>query len=197
MHYQEALKHRRSRYQLNDEEIVSRDKIKEIFQDGLLHIPSPFNIQANRVLLLFGKESDDFWDALIEVMRENLDEEQFPKTEKKLEGFKAGYGTALVYVYQPSVDEMKEKFPNYAHNFEPWAEQSSGMFQYYVWSALQAEGLATNLQHYNELIEDWTKEHYDVPDGWAMRAQIPFGKPTGEPGDKDFRDLDETFIVKA
>ena len=56
----EAVEKRRSIYALGKEEVVSRERVKEIVDFAVKHAPSPFNSQSGRVVLLFGKESSKF-----------------------------------------------------------------------------------------------------------------------------------------
>ena len=63
------------------------------------------------------------------------------------------------------------------------------MHQYVLWTALEAEGLGVNLQHYNPPIDKRIESDYDVPETWSLKAQMVFGKPVGKPGDKVSRIL--------
>ena len=55
------------------------------------------------------------------------------------------------------------------------------MNQYVLWTALEAEGLGCNLQHYNPPIDVKLQTAYDVPPTWSLQSQLVFGKPTGGP----------------
>ena len=48
-----------------------------------------------------------------------------------------------------------------------------------------------NLQHYNPLIDTRLETMYDVPPTWSLKAQMVFGKPTGQPGEKQFKPVEE------
>lgn len=89
----EAVKSRRSIYNVNKEVAISDEKIIEITKQIVLHVPSAFNSQSTRIVLLLGKEHDIFWDYALEVLKPIVPEAQFPSTEKRIAGFKAGYGT--------------------------------------------------------------------------------------------------------
>ncbi len=65
------------------------------------------------------------------------------------------------------------------------------MHQLVVWTALEAEGLGATLQHYNPLIDDEVKKEWNVPSNWKLIAQMPFGNPTAQPGDKEFKPLED------
>jgi len=64
--------------------------------------------------------------------------------------------------------------------FPEWEEHSSGMHQFIVWTALVAEGLGCNLQHYHPGITAYLRENYDVPESWAPKCQLVFGEIKGD-----------------
>lgn len=49
------------------------------------------------------------------------------------------------------------------------------MHQFYLWAALEAEGLGANLQHYNPIANQKTAETFGVPQEWQLKAQLVFG----------------------
>lgn len=65
-------------------------------------------------------------------------------------------------------------------------EQSNGMHQYVLWTALHAEGMGVNLQHYNPLIDTRLQTEYGIKATYALKAQMVFGRPTGAPKEKTF-----------
>lgn len=64
-----------------------------------------------------------------------------------------------------------------------------------VWLALEAEGFGANLQHYSPLIDSHVQEQWNLPTSWKLDAQLVFGTPTGEPGEKTFLPLEGRFKV--
>ncbi len=64
-----------------------------------------------------------------------------------------------------------------------------------LWTALEAEGLGANLQHYNPLIDAKVAEAWDIPANWKLNAQLVFGGKTSEPGPKETKPLSETLRV--
>lgn len=60
------------------------------------------------------------------------------------------------------------------------------MLQYAVWTALEAEGLGANLQHYNPLVDERVAKTWDIPADWKLAAMMPFGGKAGEAGPKDY-----------
>jgi predicted oxidoreductase (fatty acid repression mutant protein) len=69
------------------------------------------------------------------------------------------------------------------------------MLQFAVWTALDAEGLGANLQHYNPLVDAKVAEEWNVPATWKLSAQLVFGGRGGEAGEKTFNPLDTMFKV--
>lgn len=64
-----------------------------------------------------------------------------------------------------------------------------------VWTALETEGLGANLQHYNPLIDQQIAATFNVDLKWSLKAQLVFGKPVGQPGEKAFKPIDERVFV--
>lgn len=93
----DAIKDRRTYYQLNKEAPISDKAISDIVEKAILHVPSSFNSQSTRLVVLLNKDHDTFWDHVLEVLKPLTPEEQFPKTEQKMQGFKAAYGTVSIF----------------------------------------------------------------------------------------------------
>ncbi|MED3995870.1 nitroreductase family protein [Peribacillus frigoritolerans] len=186
-----AIKERRSYYGINKEVQVSDEKIKEIVEFAVKHTPSAFNSQSSRLVVLTGSAHDKLWDITTQALRKAVGEGDFSGTQQKMDSFKAGYGSILFFEDESVVKSLQEQFATYADNFPIWSQQTSGMHQLVVWTALESEGLGATLQHYNPLIDDEVKKEWNVPSNWKLIAQMPFGNPTAQPGDKEFKPLED------
>ncbi|AZV60123.1 MULTISPECIES: nitroreductase family protein [Bacillaceae] len=186
-----AIKERRSYYGINKEVGVSDEKIKEIVEFAVKHTPSAFNSQSSRLVVLTGSAHDKLWDITTQALKKAVGEGDFSGTQQKMDSFKAGYGSILFFEDESVVKSLQEQFATYADNFPIWSQQTSGMHQLVVWTALEAEGLGATLQHYNPLIDDEVKKEWNVPSNWKLIAQMPFGNPTAQPGDKEFKPLED------
>lgn len=191
----EAFKARRSFYQLNKELPIPKDKVSSIVQDNLIQIPSSFNSQSNRVLVLYGAEHDKLWDITSEILKPLVPAESWDGTAARNAGFKAGAGTVLFFIDTTVVSGMQDKFALYKDRFPVWAEHSTAMLQFATWTTLEAEGLGANLQHYNPLIDERVAAEWGVPSNWQLTAQLVFGGRAGEAGPKDHLPLEQTFKV--
>jgi hypothetical protein len=89
----QTIKERRTIYALNKEAPISDKEIQDIVNEVVLHVPSSFNSQSARLVVLLNKEHETFWDFTLEVLKTMVPAEQLPSTEQKLSGFRAGYGT--------------------------------------------------------------------------------------------------------
>lgn len=193
--FQTAVETRRSHYAISKDKIISDDKIEEIIEHAVKHTPSAFNSQTARVVLLLDDHHTKFWNITREALRKRVAEDKFAPTEEKINSFNAGYGTVLFFEDQDIVKHLQKEFPTYKDNFPIWSKESSGMHQFNIWTSLELEGYGASLQHYNELIEEDVRKEWDIPQAWTMRAQMPFGKPTAIPGEKEFNSLEERVIV--
>jgi len=179
----DIIKKRRSQYSLGNDLAMKKDQVEELIKQAVRHSPSAFNSQSSRVVILFGDESNKLWGIVKDALRKIVPAESFEPTNAKIDSFAAGAGTVLFYEDQDIVKELQEKFKPYAENFPVWSEQSSGIAQFAVWTALADTGIGASLQHYNPLIDDAVTETWGIPSSWKLRAQMPFGsneKPFGE-----------------
>ncbi|KAL8681572.1 MAG: hypothetical protein Q9186_002312 [Xanthomendoza sp. 1 TL-2023] len=195
--FAEAIRDRRTYYALSNESTVPDSRVEEIVKDAILHTPSAFNSQTSRAVVLLGEEHVKMWDITIEVYKQQLPEDKFNQANQRFQGFRAGYGTILFYEDTDTVREFQNKFKTYEDKFPGWSEQTNGMHQFVIWTALEAEGLGVNLQHYNPLIDVRLETEFKVPPTWNLKAQMVFGKPTSGPAfqNKEFKPVEERMKV--
>ncbi|MFJ7938845.1 nitroreductase family protein [Peribacillus sp. NPDC096622] len=186
-----AIEDRRSYYSLSKEYVVPDKRIKEVIDHAVQYSPSAFNSQSARVIVLTGQSHDQLWHITKETLRKAVGDKDFKKTEEKMRSFINGYGTVLFFEDQAIINRLQEKYKTNAENFQIWSNQSSAILQFVVWTSLEIEGFGASLQHYNPLIDDEVRKTWDISCDWKLIAQMPFGKPTAEPGDKDFSPLEE------
>lgn len=191
----QLVENRRSYYAIENKSPISDKEIREIIEHAVKYVPSAFNSQSSRVVLLLGENHDKLWEITRETLRKIVPADSFSTTDAKVDGFKNGYGTILFFEDESVVEGLQEQFPLYKDVFPKWSLQSSGMLQYTIWINIEGSGLGASLQHYNPLIDDELKEAWNLPKKWKLLAQMPFGKPTQEPGDKEFSSLDNRVMV--
>lgn len=185
-----AVKDRRTYYGISKESLISDDRIMEVIEHAIKHTPSAFNSQSARVVVLLGEQHNKLWDITKEALRKIVPSENFSATEDKINSFRNGYGTILFFEDNSIVESLQKQFETYKDNFPVWSQQSSGMNQYVIWTSLEIEGFGVSLQHYNEVIEADVRKEWNIPSNWKMMSQMPFGKPTESPSEKEFQPLE-------
>jgi len=190
-----AVAERRSFYAISKDKVTTDEVIKEVIEQAVKNTPSAFNSQSARVVLLIGKHHDKLWDITKEALRKIVPVDQFGATEDKINSFGNGYGTVLFFEDNSVIEDLQSKFALYKDNFPGFSLQSSGMHQYVVWTALEMEGFGASLQHYNELIEGDVKKEWSLPESWKLISQMPFGKPTALPDEKQFQPLEDRIKI--
>ena len=188
---------RRTQYALGNDLPLGQEQVTALIQEAVRQAPSSFNSQSSRALILHGAQSVKFWDIVKDELRKIVPADAFPTTEKKIDSFAAGAGTVLFYEDQGPVKALQEQFPLYADNFPVWSEHSTGIAQYAVWMALAEAGIGASLQHYNPLPDEAVAREWNIPEGWVLRAQMPFRSHAGELDATTYIDDAERFVVAA
>lgn len=191
----DAIKLRRTIYHFNNQSTISDQQLIDQIQAITQTVPSPFNIQSGRVVILLGGNHHTFWNIVLETLRKIVPEASFPQTEAKIQSFEAGYGTILFFDNTPSVEDLKAKFPLYKQHFDSWADHANGMLQFAIWTYLAEQNMGASLQHYNPLIDDEVKKTFNLPLEWRLVAQMPFGSITKPAGEKSFLPIEERVRV--
>lgn len=147
----DAMSTRRSIYALEASSPVPDSRIIEIVNHTILHCPSPFNVQSARAIVLIGEEHKKLWDIAYEAAQDIFSAAAFEGLKLRILGFRGGYGTVMWFEDEGRFNVLEqqmgpERWAGVKDKMPQWSEHSSGMHQYAVWTALEAEGLGCNLQ---------------------------------------------------
>jgi len=190
------MAHRRSYYSIGSDSPVLDEEVVHVIREAVKNVPSAFNSQSTRIVLLLGDEHKKLWSIVKETLKARISAEAFAKTEVKIDGcFAGGHGTVLYFEDTSVVKKLQEAFPSYKDNFPTWSQHTSAMHQFAIWTMLEDMGLGASLQHYNPLIDDEVRRIWNLPGDWMLIAQMPFGTPTGEPEEKEFEDLSNRIKI--
>ena len=194
--FEEVLVNRRSYYNISSHSPVFDDDIVHILHTAVKYVPSAFNSQSTRMVLLLGEEHHKLWEIVKHTLKKMLPADVFTKTEAKINGnFFCGHGTILFFEDTEEVSKLENSYPLYAERFKTWSQHTSAMHQLAVWIMLEDKGLGASLQHYNPLIDEEVKCTWHLPKEWQLIAEMPFGMPTAAPDDKSFKPLEERVKV--
>ena len=192
---QQAFDERRSVYALGNELPVEPQAIVNMAERVLLHTPSAFNSQSSRLVVLFGAQHQQLWDIAEEKLRAAVGDGDFSGSKQKLDGFRASAGTVLFYEDRNVTESLQEQFALYADRFPVWAQQTSAMHQYAMWTELRTLNVGANLQHYNPLVDEDAAKAFAIPDSWELVAQMPFGNIVEPAGEKTYQPVNERMKV--
>src|SRR6187402_2160574 len=90
---------RRTNFALRADAAICNRRIEEVVTVALRHVPSPFNTQTSRIILLLGRDHKKLWDITMEVILPRLEGSQLEASKLKLDNFKRAHGT--VSAFQP------------------------------------------------------------------------------------------------
>ncbi|WP_035433208.1 nitroreductase family protein [Bacillus sp. UNC322MFChir4.1] len=183
--FKDAIMNRRSIRKVKKNESITKERISDVLKTAL-YAPSAFNMQSGRLVVLMDAEHEKFWNIVKETLRSLVPAENFEATAARLQGFRDGVGTVLFFENQETVKTMQENAPLYKEQFPFWSHQGSAMLQYATWMALSAEGIGASLQHYNPIVDEEVKQTWNIPAEWSLVAQMPFGEPDEQPGERTF-----------
>ena len=94
----EALENRRSYYQITNSSPIPDQQIREILEFGIRNVPSAFNSQSTRVVLLLRDSHKKLWAKTKSILKGIVPPDAFVKTAAKIDkSFASGYGTVLFF----------------------------------------------------------------------------------------------------
>lgn len=195
--YLDILKKRRSIYALGKNVDAEPETIADAIKEAVKLSPTAFNSQTVRVVTLFNEYSNKVWDITENILHDVVNnEDAFKNTKAKIDSFRAGIGTILLFTDTDKVAELEKDFPLYVDNFKDWSEQGIGGAQQSIWTVLAEQNIEASLQHYNPLIDEKIAQEFDIPANWKLRAEMPFGSIEAQPeNDREFIDENEQFRI--
>ena len=84
---------RRSYYQLTNESTISDARLKELVAHTIKHVPSAFNSQTARLVVVLKEKHEELWDAVLEIYKLQLPADKFEHLKRRIAGFRKAYGT--------------------------------------------------------------------------------------------------------
>lgn len=178
----EALRQRRSYYNIGKTLPVEQEEVVRLVEDCTELVPDAFNMKSSRVVVVTGEKHRELWDRIDGLFGGKVPQE-------KMNGFRAGAGTILYFYDGSVVKGLQDRFPAYAQSFPVWASQANAMLQISIWTGLREMGIGASLQHYNPVIDEMVRELCQVPEEYVLVAQMPFGGIVSEPAPKEREDI--------
>ena len=82
--FEEALEHRRSYYSIGSDSPVLDEEIVHIIREAVKNVPSAFNSQSTRIVLLLGDEHKKLWNIVKETLKARISAELLPRRKPRL-----------------------------------------------------------------------------------------------------------------
>lgn len=93
MSYKDAVTNRRTIYQLTQKSPIPDSKITQIIEAAVKHVPSSFNSQSARLLVLLKDEHTKFWEIVENILKGIVPADSWDHTAQRINGFKNAYGS--------------------------------------------------------------------------------------------------------
>lgn len=183
--FKNVVKARRTIYVLGNESDYSIEEIVANIRETQKNVPTAFNSQTSRLVVLTGEANDKFWDLIYSVQKDVLNSEVWDFMSPIMTGAKNGIGTVLFFEDRDAVAKM----PTKGQRTEAYKQNNSAISQYAIWLTLADMNLGGSLQHFNVGYEQGfdrsVRELFDLPESYEMIAQMPFGSIAQPAGEKE------------
>lgn len=94
--FKNVIKNRRSIYALGTNSEYSIEEIVATIRETQKDVPSAFNSQTSRLVVLTGEANTKLWNLILDVQKEVLDQATWDFMSPIMEGAKNGIGTVLL-----------------------------------------------------------------------------------------------------
>jgi predicted oxidoreductase (fatty acid repression mutant protein) len=163
--------------------------LAEFIGEILKTLPTPWNFQTERLVVLLNDEHKKFWQLA------KVGQSQYGV--QMMDRFMHAHGTILFLIDDASVRRMEKTFPVHAQSCQGWAVESNAMTQFAIWTGLSTIGYGANIQHYHPLTSDQLADEFNLPKGWTLVAEMPFGIGNGDLPEHKHLDTDERLFVRG
>jgi uncharacterized protein len=105
-----AFDHRRSCYKLGSGCSIPQDELKQLLADCLNVVPSAFNTQTTRLVLLVGNHHQRLWEIVGSALEAKIGAERYAAgTDARIKSFAAAHGTIIFCDDPKAVEGLKVK----------------------------------------------------------------------------------------
>lgn len=94
-----AVEARRTIYTLTDSSPIPDSRIVEIVQKAVRHVPSSYNVQSARAVVVLKEEHKKLWDLADAALKVTVPEAVYGFLAPRVAGFKGAYGTVKHFFF--------------------------------------------------------------------------------------------------
>ncbi|MDO4680752.1 MAG: nitroreductase family protein [Aerococcus sp.] len=191
--FDQLLKERRSTYVMSANTSVSEDAIVSRLRENLQQVPTAYNAQTTRYVVLFGDANKKLWQHLYDVQKDVLQSDQWEQYGPVIESYQNVLGTVVFFEDQDALEHIP------GGSRETYKQNNAGNGQLVTWLTLTELGLGATLNHFNigyaQGFDSKVRELFNLPDTYEMTAQMPFGAIEQAPYPKETISTDEQVKV--
>ncbi|CCH58309.1 hypothetical protein TBLA_0A05160 [Henningerozyma blattae CBS 6284] len=175
--YLKPISERRTIYNLKPElpSGISIDTVQAAIQTIVRDVPTHFNCQLNRAIILTGDAHKKVWDSVAKATN---------GARRAIAERDETFGTVVFFVDEAVTRKLQNEYPAHHDLLPLFGEQVSGAAQVQSWVAVESMGMGANLQHFNQFVQDALPA--DIPKSWVVKSQLCFGLPTGQADVKEY-----------
>lgn len=189
------LKQRRSTYMMSANTAVTEEEIIARLRENVSQVPTAYNSQTTRYVVLFGDANRKLWEHIYTVQKDVLDQQLWAQVSQAVASYQAVKGTVLFFEDHDAL----EKIPAPSASRETYKQNNAGNAQLVTWLTLAELGLGATLNHFNigyeQGFDSKIREFFNLPDTYEMTAQMPFGAIEQPAYPKEFMDSEEQVQV--
>ena len=89
----EAVEHRRTYRPLENKSTIPDSRIEELVTQTIKNVPSAFNSQTTRLVVVLNQEHSKLWEIITDVYKNMLPADKLEHTKGRLDMFRRSYGT--------------------------------------------------------------------------------------------------------
>lgn len=184
--FKDLLTKRRSQYAIGANTDVTAADVTAALNEVIPQVPSAFNSQATRVVVVSGENNVKLWELIKNVQKDVLDEATLNYMTPIMDGARDAVGTILFFEDR---DAVESGIPANEERRLIYKNHASANAQLTTWLTLTELGLGANLQHFNIGYEQGfdrsIRELLDLSESWELIAQMSFGSIEAPAADKE------------
>lgn len=184
--FKDLLTKRRSQYAIGANTDVTAADVTAALNEVIPQVPSAFNSQATRVVVVSGENNVKLWELIKNAQKDVLDEATLNYMTPIMDGARDAVGTILFFEDR---DAVESGIPANEERRLIYKNHASANAQLTTWLTLTELGLGANLQHFNIGYEQGfdrrIRELLDLSESWELIAQMPFGSIEAPAADKE------------
>ncbi|CCH58306.1 hypothetical protein TBLA_0A05130 [Henningerozyma blattae CBS 6284] len=158
--YLKPIAERRTVYNLRPQlpSGITVDVLQESVHTIIKNVPTHFNCQLNRTIILTGDAHKKVWNS---VAKDTNGARRPVAVRDK------AFDSIIFFVDEAVTKKLQKEYPAHPDLLPLFGEQVSGATQIQSWTMIEAMGIGANLQNFNQQIQ--VALPVDIPKSWIVK----------------------------